>query len=337
MHLDIRLLLAIPYISPLPLKGVFLTCRHLHVARHSRSARIEIDHHAEIELQYVLEGQYLYETQEEKCTLGPGDGMAIIPNVPHWSHAIQEGIRLSARIGINGAQSQSFLAHLEREAPAGLIPFKGANGAPLIAELFKLVLGDEPDIWQREMIGGLLQAWVGSMLSSCFDLTRWTQYSESKGRIAGNRGAIMCKHAADFIYANFHRDINIADISRHVGITSRHLNRIFHQYMGTSVNATLQEVRLAEAFKKLNNNPTLPIKEIAHAVGFANPSYFTQCFKRKYNLLPNQIIQNLSDTLNKALQHFIPVEAREFPFTRDRTNASINRQPPTESDGADMS
>lgn len=319
MRLDTRLLLSTPYIASLPLKGVFLNCRHLHVTRHPQSTPIEKDQHSEIEVQYVLEGKYLYQAEGELHQLYPGDGLVIVPGATHWSSNPEEGIRLSARVGTNDPHSEQFLAYLNNEPTGSFVPFPGADSALLVGELVKLALSDRPDIWQREMVGGLLQLWLGKVLTSCFDLTAWTQHSKSEQRFSGNRSAVLCERAASFIYDNFQRDIHIDDIAHHVGITARHLNRLFQQYLGNSVNTTLQDVRLTEAFIILNNTPTLPIKEVAYTVGFANPSYFTKCFKRKYNLLPKQMIQNLSATLDQALRHFIPAADRHLPFVSDAT------------------
>ena len=87
---------------------------------------------------------------------------------------------------------------------------------------------------------------------------------------------------------NFQRPLDIDEIAQHTGTTTRHLNRLFKKHVGTSVCHTLRDVRLSAAFRMLSGNPKSSIKEAAYRVGFSSPSYFTQCFKQQYGILPQK-------------------------------------------------
>ena len=71
---------------------------------------------------------------------------------------------------------------------------------------------------------------------------------------------------------------------------------------GNTVNQTLRDVRLTEAFRILSGHDTPSIKEVAYRTGFASPSYFTQCFKQQYGILPTEVNLRLSHPLKDALK-----------------------------------
>ena len=307
LRFDTRLHRAISHIGPLRLKeDLFLTCRHIHIARYRRGLEICEEHHEEIEIQYLLDGEYLYETALDQQALHPEEGLLAMAGLPHWSICLKEGVKLTAFVAVNGPQAGKLMGDLRSQTDGSFLRFGGNTEAVLVCELFELILGQNSEIWQREMIGGLLQLWLGKVMTSCLEFTSWTRYPDADTSIAGNRGVALYGRATEFIYANYQHAISVGDIAQHVGITPRHLNRLFHQHSGSSVNATLQNVRLAEAFKMLNSDPTLPIKEVAYTTGFTSPSYFTQCFKRKYNTRPSDISRDLSYHLESALQRFMP-------------------------------
>lgn len=51
----------------------------------------------------------------------------------------------------------------------------------------------------------------------------------------------------------------------------------------------IQEIRLNEARRLLHTDPNLPIKQVAAAVGFANPKLFSRKFQQRFGVYPSQI------------------------------------------------
>ena len=302
--LNVSFLLSVSHVAPLPLKeDLFLTCRHIHVVRHREGVVNPMHQHREIEIQYPLHGEYVFDTRLDNRTLSPGEGIALAPEQVHSSQCLKEGVRLTALVSCAGLHGPQLAEELASRTSDRIVPFAGEDLAELIDLLFELLLDDQKGIWQREMIGGLLQLWLGKVLKSSFDFEPWVPTAPSISTTAFERGALLCERALEFIYANYQHAISVGDIAHYVGITPRHLNRLFHQHSGNSVNATLQNVRLSEAFKMLNSDPTLPIKEVAYTTGFTSPSYFTQCFKRKYDTLPNDVSRDLTKTLQRAMEN----------------------------------
>ena len=77
------------------------------------------------------------------------------------------------------------------------------------------------------------------------------------------------------------------DISRH------YLNDLFSAYAnGQSFPAYINEMRMQDALRMLENEPDVPISLIADAVGFT-PANFREQFKKEYGMTPTEYRQNI--------------------------------------------
>ena len=76
-------------------------------------------------------------------------------------------------------------------------------------------------------------------------------------------------------------------IAEELGITGKHLGKIFKAATGISISQALTNKRLEEA-EKLLREGELPIREVAVAVGYTddNSNYFSTLFKKKYGRTP---------------------------------------------------
>lgn len=92
--------------------------------------------------------------------------------------------------------------------------------------------------------------------------------------------------------AKCYRDPNLteADIARHQGITTRHLQRIF-EAAGLKFTELVNTLRLDAAHRALCDRscagPT--ITEIALASGFSDISHFNRLFRRRFGVTPSEV------------------------------------------------
>jgi AraC family transcriptional regulator of adaptative response / DNA-3-methyladenine glycosylase II len=77
-------------------------------------------------------------------------------------------------------------------------------------------------------------------------------------------------------------------LAERLGIGSRHLRRLFLRYLGATPSAVAQTRRLQFA-KKLIDETTLPMTEIAFAAGFGCIRRFNDTIRRTYRRTPTQI------------------------------------------------
>lgn len=79
---------------------------------------------------------------------------------------------------------------------------------------------------------------------------------------------------------------------RLMALSKSSLNRATQSLAGISPNTLLQEYRLSKAFQLLVKNGD-SISEIAFKVGFRSPSYFSKCFKERYDISPSEFVSRL--------------------------------------------
>ena len=83
-------------------------------------------------------------------------------------------------------------------------------------------------------------------------------------------------------------DFSVASLAARLGISARHLQRIFQTHLGVSPLQYLQTQRLLTA-KQLLTDTALPITQIARMSGFASVRRFNAAFVRHYRLNPSAL------------------------------------------------
>ncbi len=75
-----------------------------------------------------------------------------------------------------------------------------------------------------------------------------------------------------------------------MGLSRVHLYRKVKKLTDMSVSEFVTSVKLKKSLDLLVNSGKT-IAEIACEVGFTSPSYYTNCFKKQFNLSPSEYIQ----------------------------------------------
>jgi DNA-binding response OmpR family regulator len=82
-------------------------------------------------------------------------------------------------------------------------------------------------------------------------------------------------------------EFRVETFVKEMGMSRAQLYRKLHALCGQSVKAFVRIVRLKHAARLLQQ-PTTTIAEVAYRVGFNNPAYFSECFRKQFGLLPSQ-------------------------------------------------
>ena len=88
-----------------------------------------------------------------------------------------------------------------------------------------------------------------------------------------------------FIQENYRKRLTLDIIASEAGFSKYYVNRLFKQYMGTTVVDYLIRIRMQKA-KELLKNETCSIKQISGLVGYSEPNYFTWTFKKMEGMSP---------------------------------------------------
>ena len=80
----------------------------------------------------------------------------------------------------------------------------------------------------------------------------------------------------------------VSQVARRLGVTDRHLRRVFDAQFGVSPIEYAQTQRLLLA-KRLLTDTDLPVTEVALASGFSSLRRFNDCFATRYRLAPTEL------------------------------------------------
>jgi AraC-like DNA-binding protein len=98
-------------------------------------------------------------------------------------------------------------------------------------------------------------------------------------------GNMYVLQAVSFIRQSYSRDIGVAEIASHIGITRNYLSTLFQSELGMSPHEYLSQFRLSRA-QELLTITDLSIESIANSVGYSNPLVFIKAFKRLTGYTP---------------------------------------------------
>lgn len=84
-----------------------------------------------------------------------------------------------------------------------------------------------------------------------------------------------------------------------IGVSERHLRRVFEEGIGISPKEWLRQERMVAARVLLRNGT--PIKEVAIDLGFSTAKMFSRDFQNFYGLRPTDFQRKESETILKAI------------------------------------
>lgn len=89
------------------------------------------------------------------------------------------------------------------------------------------------------------------------------------------------------ISKNFLRHISASEVALLCNLSPSRFCREFKAAFGETFGEYLANYRMSQA-KRLLANPTMPVADVAGAVGFTDPSYFTRVFRRQEGVSPSE-------------------------------------------------
>jgi AraC family transcriptional regulator, regulatory protein of adaptative response / methylphosphotriester-DNA alkyltransferase methyltransferase len=81
-------------------------------------------------------------------------------------------------------------------------------------------------------------------------------------------------------------DLSLATVAREIATSRRQLQRAFAEAGGTSFSRELQRVRMARAAQLLLDG-SLPVQDVAAAVGYRQAAQFAKVFRRHQGVPPS--------------------------------------------------
>lgn len=131
------------------------------------------------------------------------------------------------------------------------------------------------------------------------ELDAWAQrvlrrLVEEQSRHDGEHQPAVLKHAVQFIDTHFSEPLQLTTVAEHCQVSTGYLSRLFSEHRGVSFNDYLNSVRL-DAAQRLLETDGGSIKEVAHAVGYHDPNYFSRIFRKFVGTSPTGFARGEGD------------------------------------------
>jgi len=136
---------------------------------------------------------------------------------------------------------------------------------------------------------------------------RWTGADQERPLSAELRLAVPNRKLAtciELMRANVEAPLDSPDLARAVGLSVRHLERLFLTHLGTTPKRFYRTVRLEHA-RRLLSHTDLAITEVALATGFASASHFARVFRQEYKVTPRSDRQSRERPLADSVRALI--------------------------------
>jgi AraC-like DNA-binding protein len=98
---------------------------------------------------------------------------------------------------------------------------------------------------------------------------------------------LISKHISDPLFS-------VQSLSENLGMSRSLLVKKTEALFGDPPNELIRRIRLNKAVRLLERKVG-NVSEIAIEVGFSNPSYFAECFKKQFGVTPSQFQQNRNE------------------------------------------
>lgn len=290
-RLNAALAHAIHQMDPVRLRDLSIVIQHAHFGPgiYPTGMSYRTHRHHDFQVEYILTGRFEFEVNGQSCDLAPRQGIIIPPWTSHQWMVHEGGYMLGVMLKVSGDGRESLLDQFTQSMARGIQLFQSHDCASYLEKLVDAFLEDPVHPFLEMRMKCWLEMWLMKALEDVVNLSAWKPESASFKADRLDRGSEICRRAIEFMEANYAEAIKLEDIATQVGISARHLNRIFRQHHKESVNNKLMQIRLNHAFEMLAEDPDRPVKEVSYSLGFSSPSYFTHCFKRAYGFLPKSI------------------------------------------------
>ena len=105
---------------------------------------------------------------------------------------------------------------------------------------------------------------------------------------------IFINRARDFVYQHlsdedYDRDALAADM----GASASTLYNKLRAITGMNVSTFIRDIRMKEARRLAEADPTMRVSDLAYSVGFHDPRYFSTCFKKHFGIQPKEFLDSL--------------------------------------------
>lgn len=139
---------------------------------------------------------------------------------------------------------------------------------------------------------------LGNLLSTLLSMMGYEMGVDRKRGFSSQIVNSTYQRLLELVELNFRKSLTVEFYAQELCMTSRNLNLVCQSVIQQSMSEIIEARRLQEA-KHLLINTDKRIHEIGAAVGYKEPAYFINVFKRRYQLTPLEFRNNIKGLLFK--------------------------------------
>ena len=233
--------------------------------------------HEFCELLYVVKGSGFATINGQKFTLNEGDLIIMNPFVLHEEQSSKENPLFLAFLGIDHFK-------LENLPENYLIPENASPVIPLKQYTKKIESYFTNLIYETSMRVPYYKENSQSLVNSLLILI--LRIILSLQDLSVPTLSQECQLIKDFIDQNYTNPLSLDTLSQKVYISKHHLSHIFKNQTGISPIKYMIEKRVETACKLLSTTD-IGISDVARQVGYDDPVYFSQIFKKSMGMSPS--------------------------------------------------
>lgn len=237
--------------------------------------------HRSVEIFAVREGSLEFYIHEKQYHLKAGDFIIVNSNEVHAVHAPKPNKTIVLQIPgnqfANYYTEEQFIwfSHKDREHDAQV--------SQLVGEMFAF--------YQEKETGYELQ-----MLSRFYQLeyllvTEYRKLEVHEELLKSNKHLKRLGVITGYLKEHYTDDISLEKLAAIFGYSPSYLSRMFMKYAKINYKDYLQSVRFEHALKDLQETD-MQIGDIALNHGFPNSKAFSNLFRKRYGMLPNEYRKN---------------------------------------------
>ena len=239
--------------------------------------RFDSHAHPQVEINYINSGCCMMEVEERIVPLKRGSCIVVNPGQKHlFMVDVSKSCAITQLI---------YRTALPEKIPESLTCFHYDRPfyvfqdcgelCSLLENIGRYYQRRQDDYQEAQLDFSLLQLYA--MLSRSMEKER-LQADSRQGKLG---------EALDRIHSRLEEDINIEELSRELGMSSRYLRKAFEDSIGISCSQYITMLRIARA-KELLWDWEKDITQVASLTGFNSPQYFCRIFKKHTGMTPAQ-------------------------------------------------
>jgi len=260
-----------------------------------RSVYFSAHNHDSLEILLVREGTMNVRLNDTVLTLSAGDAALVNPYDSHTGLSVspETGVAYDClmlepgdwTLGFAHSSFNELLTQLRQGSMRFASFWKSDNPHTIrlmaAIDRLRLLFDGEKDsdipVLECELVGEVYH--LLSLLASTAEKTP-SEYLTS-------RDLAFIRSVTDYVSGHFTAPLSGENICSALGFSRRNFSRLFRRNFGTTFTDYLREYRIQRAASDFRGS-TLPIPEIAAAVGFTDYCYFSRSFKRVIGITPAQ-------------------------------------------------